>query len=260
MDISFIIVNYRSEHFLKNCIYSIIKHAPSLSWELIIVNTDENVLVLDLRLNNMRIINLCKNVGFSNACNLGSAQAKGRVLFFLNPDTIIHSFDIKKLFEATLETNVGIVAPKLIGEDGNTQDWSSGFEINLWSLIKNNLGHINSKKIWNTDNGILEVDWVSGAAFLIKKSLFSKFNGFDEKFFLYFEDVDLCRRIRLNNYKILLMCDVKITHLSGKSSINNKLKKKQYFVSQDYYFKKHFGNIKSRIIKMLRIIFNRFSN
>lgn len=253
MKISFIIVNYNSEDFLRKCLESLRQNITNEAYEVIVVNNDP----VDLKKEdwnsfpNLQIINRTANDGFAKACNAGSRIANGEFLFFLNPDTELKSSTISELLTALGEPSVGIVAPKLITRDGETQPWSVGYSVSLWDIVKNNFGHVTSKKLWQQEVPN-EVDWVSGAALAISKKLFDTCNGFDENFFMYFEDIDLCRRVQLRGQKILRLPQVSILHIGGQSYCDEKKQKAQYYVSQDYYFKKHTGVISLFFLTLLR--------
>jgi len=247
--ISFIIVNYNSTHYIERCLGSLLLESENIKKEIIIVSNDDSLLSID---NSIKIIASIKNSGFGSACNLGAKEATGKYFCFLNPDTEIISDNFQKIiseFESNEKT--GVIGIRLEEENGKIQEWSAGKEIDIWDIIGNNLGFKQSKKIWESKNKI-ECAWVSGACLFIRKDLFEKLNGFDEKFFLYFEDIDLCKRAINLNYKILYFPEFIIKHFGGKSSGSKKEQKKHYYSSQDYYFQKHFGKIQHKIIKMLR--------
>ncbi|EKD46680.1 MAG: B-glycosyltransferase, glycosyltransferase family 2 protein [uncultured bacterium] len=261
MDISVIILNYKSERYLDDCIESIRRHASDVEYEIIIVNNDADPLKNIWSEQNIQIINNTTNEGFSSACNKGAKIANGKALFFLNPDTEIKTGNISELLSAFENSAVGIVAPQLILTDGKVQPWSAGHEVTLWDTIRNNFGYVRSEELWNATTPT-RVDWVSGAGLIIEKSLFKSINGFDENFFMYFEDVDLCKKVSLLEKKVLLMPSVKILHFGGQSFLNDERKQKRlYYDSQDYYFKKHFGRVSVFLLRFLRnlsLIFKKF--
>ncbi|GBE16976.1 N-acetylglucosaminyl-diphospho-decaprenol L-rhamnosyltransferase [bacterium BMS3Abin15] len=281
--LSIIIVNYKSERYIEKCIVSIREKIKDLSFEIIVVNNDES----DIEFDNVKIINSGENVGFGRANNLGAKEARGKYLLFLNPDTLLLTENIKKVVEE-FENNekIGMVGPRLLTIKNETQRWCAGAESSLLNLIRNNFGATKSKKIWESKEKT-RADWVSGAAMFIKKELFYRLSGFDEKFFMYFEDEDLCKRVRSTGYKIIYFPEVEIKHLGGKSFENKTLKdsnltcktksseaflsvkalasaeakegkkaqKNYFYASQDYYFQKHFGKLTSWIVKFLRKVF-----
>jgi GT2 family glycosyltransferase len=248
--ISFVIVNYRNSAYLDRCLASIFENV-TIEKEIIIVN---NCSEYSKIFENVRILNISENKGFGNTCNLGAKEVQGEILCFLNPDTEMISDDFEKIIsEFKNDSEVGIIGPKLVVENDNVQEWIAGREISLSDTILNNLGLKRSQKIWESEEKV-DCAWVSGASMFIRKELFEKLKGFDENFFMYFEDVDLCQRARKLGYKILYYPEFTIKHFGGKSFDNKKEQKKLYYQSQDYYFQKHFGKIKAKILKTLRII------
>lgn len=261
MDISFIIVNYKSKNFLKNCISSVTKNLSDCTWEIIIVNNDETVLekAVGLALPNLRIINHLTNDGFAKACNIGAEDALGKILFFLNPDTEIRNLDFNAISKSLNQTGIGILAPQIITPTGNIQKWSYGEKITLLTIIKNNLGLAKNDQS-GIDTISMEVDWASGCALAIKKSVFDQLSGFDENFFMYFEDVDLCKRTQKLGKKIITLPEMQVLHFGGQSFAGIKKQKKDYYASQDYYFKKHRPVLELFFLKRLRDIVSFFKN
>lgn len=254
-DISIIIPNYRSKRYLEENIFSISnKIEPQVQAEIIIVNNDkkENLEDIKNRFSNIQVIDHGKNIGFGAAINLGAKKASGEYLFFLNPDCKIISQNIKKVInEFKIDRNVGIIGSQLRGIDNRVQKWIAGTEMTMLDLIRNNLGFPSSRKIWISKHKI-KSHWVSGAAMFIKKELFDKLGGFDKEFFMYFEDVDLCKRVRKAGKDVYFFPDFKVRHLGGGSCENKENQKKNYFSSQRYYFKKHNGKMESCILKILQ--------
>lgn len=244
-ELSIIIVNYRSEQYLKSCVaslYNKLKNIPDK--EVIIVNNDEKEELTEIaaKFPSINIINHQKNIGFGAANNRGAGKARGKYLLFLNPDAEItdkNFIDILDKFKENQE--VGVIGPRLVMESGETQWWCAGKEFNLWRLIKNNLGIIESRKIWENESEIF-ADWVSGAALSVRKEIFEKIGGFDEKFFMYFEDEDLCKRIRKCGHKVLYYPKIKVLHKGGKSRQSFLRQKIQFFRSLFYYVIKQAKN------------------
>jgi GT2 family glycosyltransferase len=256
--LSIIIVNYKSAAFLKKCVDSIYKKInPAISFEVIIVNNDseeklENILE---KKEEIKIINNYKNLGFGAGNNIGAKASQGEMLFFLNPDTEIISLDLEEIFRLFDESDeIGIIGSQLCSREGKIEKWSAGYEINIPDLARNNLGFSRNNKFWQKEK-IFETEWVSAAALFIKKEFFEKVGGFDEIFFMYFEDMDLCKRARSTGKKILYYQESKIMHTGGESYQKKKLQKKDYYESQEYYFKKHRNFFEWLAVKMLRKLF-----
>jgi GT2 family glycosyltransferase len=254
--LSVIIVNYASKHYLIACIASIYDKIGCDNLEIIVVNNDcrEDLGFLS-QYQNLTVVNLANNVGFGTANNIGVKKATGKYILFLNPDTIIDTANIKAVFEEMeQDCQLGMVGAKVLDINKNIQKWSFGQEeVNLRSLIMANLPIFKNKQpIFDNKK---ELAWVSGVAFIMSKQLFLQIDGFDEKIFLYYEDVDLCKRVKKQGKKIKVSSEIVITHF-GSGSHNDKNKQKMdYFLAQDYYFKKHFGLIIYVIVKILRKIF-----
>lgn len=256
--LSIIIVNYQSEQYLQKCLKSLYACDLGIDFEIVVVNNDKKETLAEIKKKfpTVILINSPQNNGFGMACNLGVKKSQGDLLFFLNPDTEILD-SLKPIVEA-FEKNpeVGAIGPKLLGENGKVQAWSTGVEISLPDLIRNNLGLSRSKKIWESPVA-KETAWISGAALFVSRENFFKAGGFDEKFFMYFEDNDLCRRIRKMGKKLRYFPEVAIRHLGGKSTRDPQKQKAYFFASQDYYFQKHFGSFQIFWLKLLRKIFLR---
>lgn len=247
--LSIIIVNYKSLAQLKICLRSISEKMAALEHEVIVSNNDTEPIQETLPGSNVKLLEINRNIGFGSACNIGAREARGKYLCFLNPDTKIISSDFKKLPEKfEIDQRLGIISPKLLTENGTSQHWSFGRDPTLWQTIKNNLL---PKKNFSRDLPF-EVDWVSGAALFIRKNLFEKLGGFDENFFMYFEDIDLCKRAKRLSFKISIFPEFKIIHSGGESFENKKTQKKYYYASQDLYFLKHFGKFSHFLLKLLR--------
>lgn len=248
--LSIIIINYKSFTQLKKCLRSISEKATTIKHEVIVVNNDSQEIRSSLSDFSVSTIEINRNIGFGAACNIGSNASQGEYLCFLNPDTEIISSDFQGLLDNFQKNpSLGIIGPGLISSDGLPESWSFGDDINLWRIIKNNLY---PEKGSPTDIPF-ETDWVSGAALFIKKPLFEKLGGFDEKFFMYFEDMDLCRRARELSQKTLHYPLFQIKHIGGGSFENKVLQKNYYYASQDLFFLKHFGRSSFFLLKFFRL-------
>lgn len=258
--LSIIIVNYQSDNYLKGCLASIFKQNLEVVFEVIVVNNDLPEKLKEIREKFPAVlwVEARKNIGFGAGCNLGASQSQGDWLLFLNPDTELKSrlLPIKDYLEKNQE--VGAVGAKILKTNGKIQEWSAGAEISSWNLIRNNLGLTKGKALWESQQP-RETFWVSGAALFIPRKIFLETGKFDENFFMYFEDNDLCLRIRKGGKKVVYFPLVTILHFGGKSFSQAKEKKqKQFFYqSQEYYFRKHLGKFQVFWLKILRKVFLR---
>ncbi len=264
MKLSIIIVNYQSYEHLLTCLTSINRFLYKNDtfkneFEVVLVNNEEEDLSLPIEYPfvNTKIINTGKNVGFGTANNLGTIMTKGDYLMFLNPDTILTNDSlIQALSYLESHTTVGALGLGVIDASRNKpQNWSCGKKATWGSILFRNT--IN--KPWNKKTP-QKVDWTTGTALLIKKSLFREVKGFDKNFFMYFEDQDLCLRISAlaNNPKIIHYPEAKILHFNGKSWKDKSQQKRAYQNSQLYFFKKHNSFIGHSVLRILYKIKNLF--
>ncbi|MFA7088032.1 MAG: glycosyltransferase family 2 protein [Patescibacteria group bacterium] len=251
MDFSFIIINYQTPDITVDCLRSILKFCPQDNCEIIVIDNasgDESVAIIKKEFGEkIKLIANRENLGFAKANNQGAKMATGRYLFFLNSDTLLTDNPLEKLKIRFQENKIGIVAPQVLTADGLPQKSAYGSYPKIKDLILSKL----KNKI--DDNGNPKKDWVSGAALVIKKNVFDLIGGWDEKFFLYFEDVDICRRTKMAGYSIIVDSESSIIHLSGQSLKKNWQRRKHYYRSQDYYFLKHEGFLESTLLKIMRL-------
>lgn len=239
---SLIFVNYQSARHLARSLESLFSLENSSEIEIIIVNNDETETLLLEKLQEtfpFFLIKNEKNVGFGQGANKGAAIATGDILGFLNPDTLWQKSCLGIIAAAFHnKRRIGIAGMRLIGADKKTEPWSFGETPGLQKLLLNNL--FPTKKFPDHKTSpILNVDWVSGGALFTRNNVFRSVHGFDEKFFLYFEDTDICLRTRQAGYDVCLIPQATLMHHGGQSSSSRKIQKNHFYTSQETYFKKH---------------------
>ena len=212
--VSVIIVNYNSGNFALAAIQSL-QRQIGIRLEIIVVDNaslDDSILVLQTKLaDQILLIQSPSNLGFSRANNLGASKANGDFLLILNPDTVVDDqHAIQYLVEALLANpQLGLMAP-LINEPRKNKQVRPRHTYPSERYLKN------TKKLNNLPG---DIAWVLGACMLLKRDVFNQINGFDEDYFLYGEDADICLRLRLAGYAIGFTDSVKIMHISGASEI-----------------------------------------
>ncbi len=256
--LSIIIVTYNCEEFVEKCLKSVINILPK-DGEIIIVDnasTDGTLKRVKGQGARVKIIKNNANLGFSKANNIGAKEANGEYLFFLNPDTEIKEDIFDELINFyTQTTNVGIVAPKLVLPNGEVQSSVRNLPT-VWRAFKEyilGIKHEYSEYVPNTD-GPIKVEMVNAAAILTKKDFFEKIGRFSEKYFLYYEDVDLCDRVRKAGKKIYYYPKVSINHLVGAT----KSSKNKY--NFNYQSSKIYHNLLEFYLLQLIFIINRIKN
>jgi len=272
--VSIIITYYSDKKKLFDTIESVLHNKPKYA-ELIIIDNSESDTISDLKNNNKLIyIKSSKNGGYGAGNNLGAANARGEYLFFLNPDTRITNKTIPNLVQFFKNTKkVGIVAPNLVDPKGNLFPQLGSNELGpISGMIA--LSFVNtvfpdnsiSRNYWLTDQDMTvdrEVKVVPGSAFMIKKTIFKELHGFDEKFFLFFEESDICRRVRDLGYKIFFTAKSEVVHIwKFDNREESPILKKHFVHSRFYYFRKHYGllwaitvEIFTRMSRLLALFF-----
>lgn len=224
-NLTVITVTYNNEGVINDYLDSL-KNLPRISEVVIIDNnsTDNTVNILKKR-KEIKLIESMENLGFSKACNLGAKNSNGEYLLFLNPDTKILDNAISKLLEFyKSHKNSGVVAPQLIEADGSIQPSVRKFPT-VWGAIEEfYLGKTNAYEAYVPEGSDpIKVDAVFGAAMLIERQVFNVIGGFDEKYFMYYEDIDLCKKIKQRGLEIYYIPGSKVIHKVGGSISLKKL-------------------------------------
>lgn len=256
MSVSIIIINHNGYELTRTCLTSIQKHSPE-SQVILVDNgsSDESAVKIQQEFPGITVIPLKENVGFGKGNNLGASHALHPYLFFLNNDTELLD-DAPTSLRAILEADhaVGAIGPRLVNPDSSFQ-LSFGRDpslLNEWrvrllqrEMSRSDSSHPEQLKQRYARN--VEVDWLTGAALMVRRNVFEQLNGFDESYFMYFEDADLCRRIRKEGWKVLYVPSSSIVHVRGGSVGSSAGRiKVEYRKSQLLYYWKH------------RTIFSRF--
>lgn len=210
MKTSVVIVNYNTNKYLEDCLIS----CPDNS-ELIIVDNNSD---LKPKIPNAKIILNDKNLGFAKAVNLGIENATGEYILLLNPDTVLSKNAANKLISFyDAHENAGIVAPKLIGKNNIPQKSVRKFPT-IIGAFKEYILKLKGEYDFYLPAETSAVDVVVGACMLIKKELLEKIGGLSEKYFLYYEDIDLCQKVKNAGYKVYYYPEVEIYHEVGVTS------------------------------------------
>jgi len=251
---SFIVVNFNTAKLTRDCVTSILTNTVESQREIIVIDNasaDDGVVLLKKEFGSqIKLIANSVNGGFAAANNIGARIASGDFLFFLNSDTIIESNIVSHL-ELLFKNNhkLGVVAPRLRLANGQPQLFAYGRFPNLVSVVFNKIW---SLRFLKKTGQFMPVDWVSGAALIIRKEIFESIGGWDEKYFLYFEDVDLCWQVKKLEFEIGVFNEVSVIHFGGRSLAQDVLRKRRYYASQEYFFQKNYGLMSANILKLIR--------
>ena len=246
--VSFIIINYLQKNYTEACVKSILDTIKSYVYEIIVVNNSPEDKLSFAGNSKVKVIEN-KNLGFSQANNIGAKSAGGEYLLILNSDTLIRNDFLSDLVNTFDKINFGVIGLKLYNPDGTFQ-LSVLNDVDFLGELKNkkaekefknrNINYINGKEKSLDNNS--EVKFVSGAAMFIKKDIYSLCGGFDERFFLFYEDVDLCKRINNRGFGVYFYSGSEIVHYKGEN-VNNKFSEHTYYYSkksQLLYYKLHY--------------------
>jgi hypothetical protein len=256
MRLSIVLVSFNSRAEILSCLDSIYPGDSSTrleSFEVIVADndsTDGTTGAIAERFPQVRVIPCGGNLGFSRASNVGWQSARSPLVLFLNCDTVVPEGAIDRMV-AILESrrDVGALGPKLRYEDGAVQisfgkmlSFTSEFLQKCWDAgYARGKGPLRSL-VEKRSARERSVDWVSGACLLTRRDILETISGFDESFFLYSEDVDLCARIRATGALVLFTPEVEIVHLLGRST--RKERERSLLESQRsrlYFYAKHYG-------------------
>jgi len=245
--VSIILVNYNGGQVVIDCLDSLQNTLQTIAHEVIVVDnasTDGSADLIERLFPTVQLVRQSQNRGFGAGNNRGASLANGEFLLLLNTDTLL-TFDILPYLVDLMrqDPTIGILGPQLLNPDGGLQR-STAPEISIWGecqALKQQIDDRNHRhQVDRQFAKIQEVDIVVGAALLIRKCLFEALAGFDETFFMYFEESDLCRRAQTKGWKVVYAPSVALIHLGGYSVSKTPDKMRlDYRRSQLYYYQKH---------------------
>lgn len=255
--LSVIVLSYNTKDLTKRCLLSVIDNyeedIDKGKIELILAdNGSGDETVEEIRrskfLEKIKIVENGKNYGFGKGNNLASKKAEGKYILFLNSDTFSKDKGFLKM-ALFLEKNqkAGILGGKLENRDGSKQLSAGKFYTPL-NLFFSLLGL--ESFVRSAPDKISRVDWVSGACFMIRKELFEKLKGFDENFFMYVEDMELCYRVKKEGFLTYFYPDIILEHREAGSS-NRQFAIKNIYKGLLYFHKKHGNFLSYSVIKSM---------
>ena len=228
MRLSIVIVTYNSSADIDRCLASLRDYPASLSTEIVTVDnhsTDGTVGILRDRWPAVPIIDIGMNAGFARANNVGFRQTTGELVLFLNPDTVVRPQALDRLVHALISRpDAAAAGPRLIDGAGRPElsfGWMPGPVAELrqkilvrgsqsgWPLVSSHVARLTAHP--------RTVDWVSGACLLARRADIEAAGSFDERYFMYLEDVDLCAALRAAGRTIIFVPGSEVVHFRGQS-------------------------------------------
>lgn len=233
VDVSIIIVNYKTINLVENCINSVLSLTHNLDYEIIVIdNNSEDISRLATISSKIKTIQLDFNAGFGKANNIGAKLALGDFLFFLNPDTLLKNNAILILYNTIYRNNkIGICGGNLYDNNNNPihsyNDISLSFKYVSKLMLTPPQFFRDIKRQHNFSMNNKQVGYITGADLMIKRDVFEKCGRFPHNIFMYYEDVYLCYRVKRFGLEIVSVPNAKIVHLEGQSMEKNIEKEKR---------------------------------
>ncbi len=259
MTLSIIIVSFNGRNHLEGCLLSVMRASEHLDAEVIVVDNnsgDGAPGMVSQKFPSVILIKNPANIGFARACNIGAWKSSGKYLLFLNPDCLV----AENTFSTTIEfmnqhPNAGALGVQMIDGSGQFLEESKRGNPSPWNSLSKLFGLSGYNRRSKTLNGyyqphverdsIAHVPVLSGAFFLVRKDVFDKVRGFDERYFMYAEDIDLSLTINQSGYQTIYFGAATIIHFKGISTNKDKKYISRFYGAMKQYVKKHHGPMAS---------------
>lgn len=223
--VSAIVLNYRTGRDTWKCAQALRMQTIADRIDILIVDNhsgDDSIGYLRNRVraskSNIHIIETSRNIGYGQGNNLGARFARGKYILVINPDNELEQDGLEKMVAAMEgDPGIGILAPQLVHEDGTIRDSFRTFPtftdlfIKRTAFLRRRFPERMRRYLQHDQDmsRTRDVDWIAGACFLMRKDLFESFGGFDSRFFLFFEDTDLCRRCAAAGHRVVYFPSVR---------------------------------------------------
>ena len=253
MDLSIIIINYKTKAVTAACLASISKSKDKLNKEVIVVDNgsaDGSIDYLKKRFSGVKVYDSGTNLGFAGGNNFGFRRSSGKYVWLLNSDTILKSNTIDTLMKMAVKQNSAIASCRLLNPDGSIQP-QGGYlpalwRLKAWMLFIDDLPlissffpayHVNRNSYFKKDQ---HPGWLAGTALLIRRDVYQKLKGLDDQIFMYGEDVEFCLRAKKLGFKVEYFSRPALTHL-GQASGSSRGAILGEYKGLKYIYQKHFA-------------------
>lgn len=255
-EISVVIVTYNSAKTIKECLDSIVDYEPNSEIVVVDNNSQDHTLEIVKKYKSVYLIANDQNLGFSKANNIGAAHATGEYLVFLNPDCkLLEKGSLTTLVNRITENaSYGLIGPKIMHADGTLQRTVRHFPTVMRAFQEFVLWQKGAYEFYDPGtHTLVEVETIVGACMVVSRALFDKIKGWNERYFLYFEDIDLCQKVRDVGLKVGYDPTVTICHIEGVSGGGSEKTRQLALQSSRLYF----GIIKHETISLIGRIGNK---
>jgi len=229
--LTIIITHHKTPILLKLCLKSILENIGDIEYEIIIIDSQTETVVKDLIeekiFNKIKLISFSKNTGYAKLVNAGIKVAKGNNILILNADILVLKGSIQTMIDFMKDNpQTGIIGPQLLTFSNQVQNSYFKFPTigailarrTFLGKLKWGKGKLNKFLMQKEDSSHQKVDWVQGSAMLIRKEAINKVGLMDERYFMYLEDTDWCRRFWKNNYEVIYLPLAKMSHYYYRAS------------------------------------------
>ncbi|MDE1163414.1 MAG: glycosyltransferase family 2 protein [Acidobacteriaceae bacterium] len=271
-DVSIILVSFNTESLTRECLQAVLEETKGLTAEIFVVDNasrDDSASMIEREFPQVRLFRSNVNLGFGNANNVALKEATGRYIVLLNTDAFLAPGGLRLAMERMDATpRCGMGGARLIGRDGGWQPSARTFH-GLWvdATVLTGLStrYPHSRlfggldRTWADQNVAAAVDWVPGAFAILRPKALAQVGAFDPAFFLYYEEVDLCYRLKQARWEIWYWPEIVVTHIGGESSRSLKTLEFSSAAAQVVlwrmrstllYYRKHHGE-KARLAKWM---------
>ncbi len=273
-ELTIIIVEHNCADLLRQCLRSVVTQTRSITYAIVVISNGSiapDVRSLEAEFPSLHLIRTARNEGFAAANNVGLRWIEGRgqgsgvrsqgseenpkskiqnrliqhptYVLLLNPDTLLHADAIGALARfMDAHPDVGAAGPQLVRPDGRPQPYSHGDAPSPWYLLRRLWSHLRGTYLhaWS-GSAAIDTGWVAGTCLIARRTAIRAVGPLDEQFFLYFEDVDWCLRMRAAGWRVTFVPGIAITHLGGGSA--GAAATQQYDRSLVRFYAKHYGGL-----------------
>ena len=270
VDVTVSTVSWNTRDELRGCLESVLSQDGSVSFEVMVVDNASSdgsaEMIRSDFADRVTLIQNSENVGFGAAHNQSIKLSRGRYVLLFNPDCRMLSSDVLRKMVGFMDENrdVGAIGPKMVNRDGSLQYSARRFPTMLAATFRHTLfgrlfpnnRFVRDYMMTDWDHGeVRDVDWLSGAALMIRKETVEQIGALDERFFMYCEDVDWCRRAHSGGRRVVYFPMASVSHRIGAASDQNPVEMiKQHHKSMMQYFLKYDGRSPKILLAPLVIL------
>lgn len=261
--VSVAIVNWNTRELLRACLASLPCDSRDVRIEAVVVDNgseDESQEMVRSAFPDAILVENRQNLGFVRATNQALARASGDFLFMLNSDTEVHEGCIERLVEvASSDESIGAVGPRLLNTDGTSQRSFGPFPRVIHrffpSRFEDRYAEAVEEQVAASAEGLARVDWLSGAALLFRRDVLERVGPLDERYFMWYDDLDWCQKLRRAGYDRVFVADARVTHHGRQSGakLDDRRLATQLYDSEYTYLRLHAGRAATLAVFGLRV-------